>query len=74
MLGKPLVIEITQIQQQLKVDIDNARDILGAFDVARHPVKTVGNAAQHGLFVAVKNPSVLAAPALRGIDDHRSGP
>jgi hypothetical protein len=29
------------------VRIDQAREALGALDVARHPVKVIGGAAQH---------------------------
>jgi hypothetical protein len=71
--GQALVVEIAQIQQQLQVHIHDARDVFRALDVARHPVKTIGDAAKHGLFVSIKHPGVLAAAALRGIDHQRAG-
>ena len=48
-LGEPRVIEIAQIQEQLQVDIDEARDVFGAFDVARHPVKAIGDRLNIGI-------------------------
>ncbi len=35
-----------QVQLQVEIDADEARDVFRAFDVARHPVDRVGHAAQ----------------------------
>ncbi len=39
----PLAIDRSEIDQQLYVHIDQARDVLGALEVARHPVKRGGH-------------------------------
>ena len=38
------VVQVAQVEQQLQVHIHDARDVFGAFDVARHPVKRIGDA------------------------------
>ena len=42
-----------QIQLQIQIDADEARDVLGALDVAGHPVDGVGDAAQQGRVVVI---------------------
>ena len=39
------LVQVAQVEQQLQVHVHDARDVLGALDVARHPVKRVGDAA-----------------------------
>ena len=41
----PPFINVTNVQQQLEVDIDNASDVFSSLDVASHPVKRMGDAA-----------------------------
>ena len=36
------------IEAQLQIDVDQARGVFGALQVAAHPVETVGDARQHG--------------------------
>ena len=43
--GEALLVEVAQIEQQLQVHVHDARDVFGALDVTRHPVKRVGDAA-----------------------------
>ena len=41
------------IEAELKIDIDEARSVHGALEVAAHPIKAVGDARQHGGFAIV---------------------
>lgn len=52
-LCEPFLIEVPEIEEQLQVHVHNARDVLGAFDVTRHPVKRIGNARKHDSFISV---------------------
>jgi hypothetical protein len=45
MIAQTFVVETAEIEEQLEIHIENARDIFRALNVARHPVKRVGNAA-----------------------------
>ena len=36
-----------QVEHQVEIHVDEARDVLGALDVAAHPVDRIGDAAQH---------------------------
>ena len=45
MVTQHLVVQAAKVQQQLQIHIENARDVFGAFDVARHPVERVGDTA-----------------------------
>ena len=77
-----------QVEHQVEVDVDEARDVLRALDVAAHPVDRIGHAAQHCDCAPVRcdiamsmsgsqtrilgeHPRVLAAAALRRVDDER---
>ena len=41
-------VEVAEIEQELEVDVHQARDAFGALDVAAHPVEGIGDTAQHG--------------------------
>ncbi len=45
-LGRRLVER--QVEHQVIVDVDEAGDVVGAFEIARHPVDRVGDPAKHG--------------------------
>ena len=66
-----LRIHVPMIEEQLQIDIHDARCVVGALNVPGHPVQGIGNSGEHGrrlgklrLFVAVENPGVLAAATL----------
>ena len=52
-----------QIELQVQIDADEARHVLGALDVARHPVDGIGHAAQQrpGLTASCMPSAALAA-------------
>ena len=72
---------VARQQGQLGVDVQHARGVFGALDVAAHPEKMVGGTAQHGLvllfmlfFMAsfLQHPGVLGAAALAAVDHQRA--
>ena len=72
------------IERQIEIDVDEPRDVLGALEIAARPVQAVGDPRQHAHSAAsfatvppaarmlVQHPRVLAAAALRRVDDERS--
>jgi hypothetical protein len=42
-----LIVEISEIQHELKIHIQQTGDILRALNVAAHPVEGIGNAGKH---------------------------
>ena len=45
---RPLLVSAGgRIKHELQVDIDETGDVLGALDVAAHPVNGIGDAAEH---------------------------
>ena len=45
--GERSLVQIAQVEEQLQVHVHDARDVFGALDVTRHPVKRVGDAGKH---------------------------
>ena len=46
-LGQALLVEISEVEEELEVGVHQARRVFGALNVAGHPVETVRNAAEH---------------------------
>ena len=42
------VVEVAEIEEELEVDVHEARDAFGALDVAAHPVEGIGDTGKHG--------------------------
>ena len=57
-----------EVQAEPRIYVDESRDILRALDITAHPIKRIGDAAQHDL----QDPRIFAAAALRGIHDQRT--
>ena len=41
-------IERALVEEELEVNVDEARGVVGALEVATHPVEAVGDAGEHG--------------------------
>ena len=60
------------IQHQVQIHIQQTGGMLGALQVAAHPVQVVSDAREHVVLHLVQNPGIFAAAALRRIHHQRS--
>ena len=67
------------VEHETHGDVELAHSVLGPLEVAAHPIEAVGNARKHlgtlpkrVIRLLFQNPCVLAAAALRGVDDERA--
>ncbi len=67
----PLLLRIAhaRIEQAVKADVEQPARVLGALDRPRRPEERLCDTAQHQ---SPQHPGVLAAAALRGVDDERA--
>jgi hypothetical protein len=56
-----LLVARRAVEHQLQIDIDEARHVLGAFDVTAQPINGIGDTAQHAGKDAVRRPPELPA-------------
>jgi len=47
MFGEALIIQVSEIKQELEIDIHNARNVFRSFDITAHPEQRIGNAREH---------------------------
>ena len=57
------LVGATVLEQEVVVDVEQARGVLGPLDVAADPVQRLGDAAQHGRLAAVLAAAAAASPA-----------
>ena len=50
------------VQHQVQLDIQHARGVLGALQIAAHPVQTVGDAREHDVYSLSTQVSLLPPP------------
>ena len=73
------------VEPQLQIDIDQPSGMLGALQVAAHPIQTVRDPGEHGGFAVMvpvhrrdpscaQHPGIFAAAALRRVHYQRSAP
>ncbi len=67
MAGQSLVIEIPEVQEELQIDVHNARDVFRALEVAAHPIERIGDAGKHQreLLIPIQDPGIFASSTLR---------
>ena len=62
------------LQVERQVDVDQPRGVLGALQVAAHPIEVIGDSRKHATFYPslVQHPGILAAAPLRRVDHQRA--
>src|ERR1035438_2401152 len=59
------------VEAKLEVDVDEAGGVLGALEVAGHPIKVVGDAGEHRGFPVVVHKAILMRGAPMCLCYHR---